>query len=308
MPALNYDFTKFEVYKKLNIDDVIIPTTDDAAWEYFCEHRWVYDKLLLADVNDIPCGPYGVYPTEYPVIVKPIVNLMGGGYGIRKVDNEKDLERWLLPELFWMNHFKGEHLSYDCVVKDGRVLYMEIFKGHVLRDGMFDFWETVTHEVGSAQINNIVNWTEANLPGYTGCSCYETINDNMIEAHLRMGDIDRFMNRTLMQSIVNLYRDGSWEYQEKEYRKYYLFAVFAPYTQEVNISKRLLDQAEKDCVFFQIDSSDGELANPPAGKRIFALGTWDRDVGVRIRNKLINNINPPIPDEYVLPLYGYKSD
>ena len=62
------------------------------------------------------------------------------------------------------------------------------------------------------------------------------------------------------------------------------------------------------CVFFQLDSSDGYLANPPAGKRVFALGTWDQDVGVRIRNELINNINPPIPDEYVLPLYGYKSD
>ena len=79
-------------------------------------------------------------------------------------------------------------------------------------------------------------------------------------------------------------------------------------TQEVSISKKLLDQAEKDCVFFQLDSSDGYLANPPAGKRVFALGTWDQDVGVRIRNELINNINPPIPDEYVLPLYGYKSD
>ena len=58
MPALNYDFTKFEVYKNLNIDDVIIPTTDDAAWEYFSYHRWVYDRLLLADINDISCGPY----------------------------------------------------------------------------------------------------------------------------------------------------------------------------------------------------------------------------------------------------------
>ena len=27
MPALNYDFTKFEAYKNLNIDDVIIPHT-----------------------------------------------------------------------------------------------------------------------------------------------------------------------------------------------------------------------------------------------------------------------------------------
>ena len=51
MPALNYDFTKFEAYKNLNIDDVIIPTTDDAAWEYFCEHRWVYDRLLLSLIH-----------------------------------------------------------------------------------------------------------------------------------------------------------------------------------------------------------------------------------------------------------------
>lgn len=306
MPALNYDFTKFEAYKDLNIDDVIIPTTDDSAWEYFCNHNWIYDKLLLSQLNDIPCAPYGVYPTEYPVIVKPITNLLGGGTGSRKVSNEEELEKYLLPGFFWMNYFEGDHLSFDCIVKEGKVIHMEVFEGHKLRDGMFDYWETITEEVDSARINKIVKWTRTHLSDYTGCLCCETIDDNIIEAHLRMGDLDRLMNVSLMENIINIYKGQSWNYKQRGYKKYYLFTLFGPHTLKARLKDTIISEVSEKCVFFQLDPETGASANPPSGKRLLVFGTWDKEEGIKIRNYLIKNIRPRIPDEYVSSLLGYK--
>jgi len=303
MPAINYDFTKFPIYKNIKIEDTIIPTTDDAAWEFFSSDRWLYNKLDLAEINGIPCGPAGIYPTEYPVIVRPIINLMGGGYGSRKVNNDEELEKYLLPGYFWMKWLNGKHLSYDIIVKDGNPVWIEIFEGHELRDGMFDYWETISSEVPSSQISNIINWTTSHLPEYTGCLCCETIDNKMIEAHLRMGDIDRFMNLKLMQNIVNIYRGKEWRYEE-EHKKFFLFALFAPHSQDIVFPSKILREVKHEATFFQIDETDE--ANPPSGKRIAVLGSYDKELCISLRNLLIDSAQPPIVDEYVATLLGRK--
>ena len=35
----------------------------------------IYNKLWLSEIQGIPCGPMGVQPRAYPVIMKPIINL-----------------------------------------------------------------------------------------------------------------------------------------------------------------------------------------------------------------------------------------
>ena len=306
MPALAYDFTKFKIYKNINIDNVIIPTTDDVAWEFFPSDRWIYNKLDLSEINKIPCGPAGTYPNKYPVVVKPMMNLFSGGYGSRKIDTKEELEKYLLPGYFWMKWLKGTHLSYDIVVKDGNPVWIETFQGHKLRDGMFDYWETISSEVSSKQINKIVDWTISHLPEYTGCLCCETINDQMIEAHLRMGDIDRFMNLDLMQNIVNIYKGKEWQYF-KGYKKFFLFALFAPYNQEIVFDSKILKKIKHESIFFQLDRNTTLLCNPPSGKRIAILGAYDKTLCIDLRNLLINNAQPTIMNEYVGSLLGYKN-
>ena len=63
----NYDPTQkmADFYQNVPSDGVLIPTTDEVAYEHFEEHRWVYNKLYINETQDIPCGPVGTEPTEY---------------------------------------------------------------------------------------------------------------------------------------------------------------------------------------------------------------------------------------------------
>ena len=62
-------------YDKLSTDGVLIPTTDDIAYTINRDFRWAYNKLTITQMQNIPCGPVGTLPTEYPVCVKPMMNL-----------------------------------------------------------------------------------------------------------------------------------------------------------------------------------------------------------------------------------------
>ena len=63
--------------------DVNIPTEDSDAWLWYPDHRWVYDKLAVAQSQGLEAAPHGVEPPRFPVFSKPIINLKGMGVGSR---------------------------------------------------------------------------------------------------------------------------------------------------------------------------------------------------------------------------------
>ena len=58
--------------------DVEIPTEDSDAWSWNPKHRWVYDKIAIAQSQGLQAGPHGVTPPFFPVFSKPIVNSRHG--------------------------------------------------------------------------------------------------------------------------------------------------------------------------------------------------------------------------------------
>jgi hypothetical protein len=42
----------------------------------------VYNKLIIAEKQNLPCGPHGTPAINYPVFSKPIYNLRSMGAGI----------------------------------------------------------------------------------------------------------------------------------------------------------------------------------------------------------------------------------
>ena len=66
-------------------DDLNIPTEDADAWSWFPAHRWIYDKLRVAQSQEIAAAPHGVMPPTFPIFSKPIVNLRGMGVGSRVI-------------------------------------------------------------------------------------------------------------------------------------------------------------------------------------------------------------------------------
>src|SRR4029079_14585443 len=147
--------------------DVHIPTEDSDAWLWNPAHRWVYDKLRVAESQGLEAAPHGVVPQHFPVFSKPIVNLHGMGAGSRTIQDLADYERSKTAGHFWTTLLAGERVSSDAALLDGKPVWWRHAKGYALNDGTFDYGHV---EAGArADLEAYGNgWARQNLAGYTG--------------------------------------------------------------------------------------------------------------------------------------------
>src|SRR3989344_4319119 len=272
-PFQFYDPRSLPCYSDLVVPKgVTIPTTDEAAWNHFEKHRWVYLKLNVALSQEIRCAPIGFNPDDYPVFVKPICNLLGMGVGARKVSNyEEYKECQHLSGYFWMEHLEGEHLSHDFVLRQGEPVFYSCFRGHSVGEGVFDYWESLNPE------NNVKtyvqNWLEKYLGDYTGCVNVETLGSKIIECHLRSGDLDKFGNFDLLQRIVNIYAGKIWNFKD-ELPPFFLYPVWGEHGKKYILDQAVVRQLRDNLDFVQIENPNTDYANPVGGVRIALLGSY----------------------------------
>ena len=167
--------------------DIRIPTEDGDAWAWYPRHKWIYNKLSVADSQGLPCGPHGLAPPSFPVFSKPIYNMRGMGAGTRILRTPKEYKHHQRAGHMWMSLLEGEHLSSDAAVVDGEPKWWRHVIGKSLEGGMFDYW-TVLAEARPAIEDYCAAWIRKNLAGYTGMVNLETIGTSIIEVHLRFSD------------------------------------------------------------------------------------------------------------------------
>ena len=82
MPILERDPWRLQFFAHVQCpEDVMIPTDDLDCWNLYPAHRWIYEKILVAQSQGLACGLHGVLPDLYPVFSKPNINLKGMGTG-----------------------------------------------------------------------------------------------------------------------------------------------------------------------------------------------------------------------------------
>ena len=295
------------LYKGLVPDEgVLIPTTDEVAWEHFHTHRWVYNRLDIAESQGLPCGLIPVPPSEFPVVVKPLHNLFGGGLGARVIHTMEEYEAITDPGLFWAPYQFGEHYSIDFILQEGKIVEMFTFRGEKLQFGSFDYWELIQDDDDLLEL--LEPWVEEFMYPYTGCLNVEVIGDYIIEAQLRMGDIDRLGDHQLMSAIHKLYNTGEWEYRRNSDtpETFFLAALFGQSGKDFDIDITLFDYiVDGELLYYQFDDSDAYHANPSHGNRvaIFCDDSWDNVAWAR--NIAIAMTKPEINGLYVQPLKDY---
>lgn len=87
---------------------------DAEAWKAYPHHRWIHDKLQLADRLGYDCGPAGVYvdqTNEY--VIRPITNLSGMGVNARIQTIYTDDLYTVKPGEFWCEKFLGHQFTVD---------------------------------------------------------------------------------------------------------------------------------------------------------------------------------------------------
>lgn len=294
MPIGEVDPWRFQYFDSVPCpSDLLIPTEDCDAWTLYPTHRWVYDKLAVAQSQGLRAAPHGVAPLVYPVFSKPIYNLRGMGVGSRVLASAGDYADAYAPGHMWMPLLEGEHVSTDAVIVDGTAQWWRHATGVPAGDGTFDYW--TVHAGGHDRVESYCgDWARRHLRGYTGMANFETIGGGIIEVHLRFADQwPDLYGHGWVEALVHLYRDGVWRFDDGRRRDGFSVVLFAPHGRTyrhppARLVNDLLGPAGVSSIqiTFHEDRDPSRHAMPPGGFRVAIVNAWDLAAGVAARDRL----------------------
>ena len=275
-------------------DDVLIPTEDGDAWQWYPEFKWVYDKLRVAESQGFECGPHGLEPPSFPVFSKPVFNMRGMGAGSRVIRSLKEYKAVQRPGHIWMPMLEGDHVSTDVAVIDGEAVWWHHTIGIPLEGGMFDYWVLLAEPRPEIE-RYCGDWLRKNLRGYTGMANFETIGARIIEVHLRFADQwpDLYGGRAWVEALIGLYQHKRWEFDDSRRNDGFSVVLFGahgiqyrhPPNELVHEIRNSPDITSVQVTFHE-DRAPAQHSMPPGGFRLAIVNTWDLEIGRRAREQL----------------------
>ncbi len=294
MPIVENDPWRTQYFEGIDCsDEVFIPTEDGDCYKLFPEHRWIYNKLLIAESQGLECGLHGITPEKFPVFSKPVYNMRGMGTDSRVFEDVEAYYRRQKPGHFWMSLLSGEHVSTDVVVVKGKAKWWRHVTAKPLKRGMFDYWiieaasRPTLEEYGR-------EWIKRNLKSYTGMVNFETIGNKIIECHLRFSDQwPDLYGKGWIESLVGLYTNKRWDFKDENKRTGYSVVLFGVHgVQYRKIEQRVIDdlltQPEISSIqmTFYEDKPPEWHAMPPGGFRLAIINCWNLEAGYKARERL----------------------
>jgi hypothetical protein len=294
MPIVERDPWRMQYFEGVACpEELFISTEDGDSYRLYPEHRWIYNKMMIADSQGLANGPHGLEPQSFPVFSKPIYNMRGMGAGSRVLKNEKEYQNNQRPGHMWMSLLQGEHVSSDVAVVRGEARWWRHVVGRAIGEGMFDYW-TVLGEPRPEIEAYCGDWLRRNMAGYTGMMNFETIGARIIEAHLRFSDQwPDLYGEGWLDSLVDLYTKGAWGFPDGDRRNGYSVVLFGAHNVQYRHPPRelvedLLETPEVSSiqVTFHEDKPAKAHSMPPGGFRLAIVNCWDLETGFRLREKL----------------------
>ncbi|HSM29178.1 MAG TPA: hypothetical protein VK854_00635 [Woeseiaceae bacterium] len=274
-------------------DDVNIPTEDGDAWRWYPEYKWVYDKLAVAETQDLDCAPHGIDPDSFPVFSKPIYNMRGMGAGSGVLRTLKEYKHRQRPGHMWMKLLEGDHVSTDVAVVEGEIKWQRHTVGTPLEGGMFDYWTVLAASRPEIE-DYLAGWVRSHMPTYTGMLNFETIGARIIEVHMRFADQwPDLYGAGWVDALVGLYARGIWDFDEANRRDGYSVVLFGAHgVQYAHPPADVVDRLSETegvssiQITFHEDRPPGSHSMPPGGFRLAIVNTFDLEIGRRVREEL----------------------
>lgn len=248
-----------------------IPTNDKEAYMIFENYNDLYNKLLLSKLQNLDAAPVGITPIEFPVIIKPIINLYGMSNGLKKINNIEEFRKEYNYGMFWQKYLDGTQYNIDINMKNGKIIQYFCVISEPDKEGMFKYHY---YEKKYNLSEKIYNFIQKILYNYTGFVNVEIINDYIIELHLRLnGDLFLYSEQNI-DDMVN--------HKEIKVNNTCFFPIFVNKYLNVNISK-FLDTLNIDY------NLDGTICNE--NKRLLYFRHNNLEEGIDIQNKIYKHVN-----------------
>ena len=292
MPIIEADPWRVQYFEGVACPpEVDIPTDDATAFALNPKHKWVYDRLLVAQSQGLPCATHADSPFSYPVFSKPITNLKGMGQGSRVLRNRVDFARYRKEGDFWMKLLTGPHISTDWAVVCGEPQWCRHTQGIPKAGSTFDYW-IIEPRPRPALEDYCRDWIRRQLPEYTGMLNIETIGGFIIEAHLRFTDQwPDLYGRGWMDAVVRLYQDHRWDFSEGILTEAYSVVLFGPHGIPYIHPSAAREAAYRDTpgvssvqITFHRDLPLSAHAMPPGGFRLAIINCRMLEAGLRLRS------------------------
>ncbi len=294
MPIVEADPWREQYFTAVSCpDDVVIPTDDELAYQRYPQHRWIYNKLLICETQELDNAPHDIMPRQFPVFSKPIYNMRGMGCGGKIIESPQQFRAAVQPGHMWMPLLSGEHVSTDAAVIDGKAVWWRHTIGKTLDQGMFDHWVILAES--RLDIEAYCGaWLRRHLKGYTGCVNIETIGTKIIEAHLRFADQwPDLYGPKWIDAVVGLYASGRWRHRDDARRTGYSVVLFGahgprykkPDHEAVNEFLTWPGMSSIQITFHE-EKAPELHSMPPGGFRLAVVNCWNLETGLRVRERL----------------------
>ena len=288
-PDLPLDESQYFRHRRPDVD---IPISDEAAWSKYRHLRWMYNKMSLCDAQGIRNYPDGVPPHEFPIFMKPIINLGGMGFGAEVV---KDQDEWLngpqRPGLFCMPVLEGPQFSIDVALQNGLIRWAYAMKAHKNHLGCFTMFEHTG--VPNNLQERIEEWRHDWLNGFTGVVNFEFIGDTIIECHLRMSPqfVDLY-GEGWLDRVIELYEGKQTFFEESPLEGYSIpVRIFDKTPRNYMFPQNVIEQIQRTCSSVQIFTDDPNLSfNDAHSLRLAIVNGFDRNLVQTAHDLLHRNL------------------
>lgn len=217
-----------------------IPVNDKQAYQYYCNNNDVYNKLLLSEMQYLDCAPVGITPLEFPIIIKPIINLYGMSNGFIKINDIKDYESNKYIGMFWQKYLNGTQYNVDINMKNGKIIQYFCVISEPDIDGKFKYHYYYEKYILPLKI---VKFIENLLNDYSGFLNIEIIDNYIIEMHLRLnGDLFLYSEKNI---------DDMVKYKKINVTNKCFFPIFIK--KNINININITDLLNSLSIEYDID-------------------------------------------------------
>ena len=216
------------------------PRLDAAAFRLNPKHAFVYDKLFIAQSQNVPSGELRDLKTSradlaFPIFIKPRYGHMTSSskncYKIARYEQLKPY--WDKPDMMWSAFVDATEGMTDFALLDGAIVHQITYVYSDDQYGFADVWKKI--DPATEPPAEIVEWVRKYFTGYTGPVNIQYRDTSIIEVGLRFARSGMYIesagSKALVDDINEMWRTKVWPNRRPEeyaFKPFFSFKCWSP--------------------------------------------------------------------------------
>lgn len=212
--------------------DSSIPMFDSTAYKHNFHHRFVYDKLFIAQSQMVPSGELNT-ATTFPIFIKPRWgHKTSSSKDCYKIKSREELQPFLRKkDMMWSSFIDAKESMTDFILINGEIVYQLTYIYSDAQYGFADVWKYISSE--NTPPDEVVEWVKKHMIGYTGPVNVQYRDTIIIEVGLRFARSGMYIESTnhkpLIDAINQMWVTKTWSVREDiTITPFYSFKCWSP--------------------------------------------------------------------------------